>query len=480
MKPFAPHRRALRVSVALSLPFLLAACAVQRPPSQVPAPAPVQWHAPLPHHGNLADLARWWERQDDPLLVQLISAAQGVSPDLAQARSRLAQARATQVAARSALLPSLDAQANASRGTNTQVGALASTAQLGLQAGWELDLWGGNAAASDAARERLAGAGAQWHEARVSVAAEVAQQLTGWRSCTQQLAVAASDARSRGETARLSQASEQAGFTAPATAALASASFSDARVRAERQRMQCEINLKVLVALTGVDETALRAQLLAAPPPRAPQALFAIAAVPAQALAQRPDVYAAEREVAAASAEVGQARADRYPRLSLSGSIGNGWLRTGGTSSDSTMWSIGPVALTLPLFDAGRRAAQVTSAQARYEAAAQLYRAQVRKAVGEVEQALVQLASTDTRRADAEQAAAGYRRSFEATEALWRAGLASLVELEDARRTALAAETGLVALQQERMSAWIALYRAVGGGWDGNDDADAVPTASAD
>ena len=104
----------------------------------------------------------------------------------------------------------------------------------------------------------------------------------------------------------------------------------------------------------------------------------------------------------------------------------------------------------------------------------------MRKAVGEVEQALVQPASTDTRRADAAQAAAGYRRSFEATEALWRAGLASLVELEDARRTALAAETGLVALQQERMCAWIALYRAVGGGWDGSEDADAVPTASAD
>ena len=480
MKHFVQHRRALRVSVALSLPFLLAACAAQRPPSQVEASAPLQWHAPLPHHGQLADLARWWERQDDPLLVELISAAQRVSPDLAQARSRLAQARATQVAARSALLPSLDAQASASRGTHIQVGALASTAQLGLQAGWELDLFGGNAAASDAARERLAGAGAQWHEARVSVAAEVAQQLTGWRSCTQQLAVAESDARSRGATARLSQESEKAGFTAPATAALASASFSDARVRAERQRMQCEINLKVLVALTGVDEAALRAQLLAALPPRAPDALFAIAAVPAQALAQRPDVYAAEREVAAASAEVGQARADRYPRLSLSGSIGNGWLRTGGNSASSNMWSIGPVALTLPIFDAGRRAAQVTSAQARYEAAAQLYRAQVRKAVGEVEQALVQLASTDTRRADAAQAAAGYRRSFEATEALWRAGLASLVELEDARRTALAAETGLVALQQERMSAWIALYRAVGGGWDGSDDADAVPTASAD
>lgn len=478
MKPLIPHRRALRAALALCLPLALAACAVQRPTAQVDAPVPTQWHAPLPHHGNVADLARWWERQDDPLLLELIAAAQAVSPDVAQARARLAQARAAQVAARAALLPSLDGQASASRGFNEQVGGLASTAQAGLQAGWEIDLFGGNAATSDAARERLAGAGAEWHEARVSVAAEVALQVSGWRTCAQLLGVAESDTRSRGETARLSLESEKAGFTAPATAALASASFSDAKVRAERQRMQCEIHLKTLVALTGQDEATLRARLAAAPPLQAPEALFAITTVPAQALAQRPDVYAAEREVAAASAEVGAARAEQYPRLSLTGSVGRGWVRTGGVSISSNTWSIGPVALSLPLFDAGRRTAQVDAAEARYGAAVQVYRAQVRQAVSEVEQALVQLASTAARSTDAEQAAAGYRRSFEATEARWRAGLASLVELEDARRTALAAETALVALQQERMAAWIALYRAVGGGWDARQDGVAAAPAT--
>ena len=464
------HRAlALRSALALSLPLALAACAVQRPAAHVDAPVPTAWQAPLPHHGQVADLEHWWERQGDPLLVELITAAQVASPDLAQARARLVQARAAQVAARAALLPSLDGQASASRGFDAQVGALASSAQLAAQASWEIDLFGGNAAASDAARERLSGAGAQWHEARVSVAAEVALQVSGWRSCVQQLAVAATDAGSRGETARLSLASEKAGFTAPATAALASASFSDAKVRTERQRMQCEINLKTLVALTGLEEAALRERLAAAPAPHTPhtpQAQFAITTIPAQALAQRPDVYAAEREVAAASAEVGGARADRYPRLSLTGSIGRGWLRTGGTSISSNTWSLGPLALSLPIFDAGRRAAQVDAAVARYDAAVVLYRAQVRKAVSEVEQALVQLDSTETRSTDAQQAVVGYRRSFEATEARWRAGLASLVELEDARRTALAAETTLVALQQERMAAWISLYRAVGGGWD--------------
>lgn len=460
-----PARLAAMVA-ALPLALLLTACAVQRPPAQVAAPAPATWQAPLPHHGQVADLARWWEQQGDPLLPELIRAAQGVSPTVAQAGARIAQARATQTAARAALLPSLDAQGSASRGFNQSVNGLATTAQGALQSSWEIDLFGGNAAASDAAAQRLAAAGAQWHEARVSVAAEVAQQLSDWRHCTRQLAVAESDARSRGETARLTGESERAGFTAPATAALASASFADAQVRAAQQRMQCEIGVKTLVALTGWDEPALRQRLAATPAPEAPDALFDIPALPAQTIAQRPDVYAAEREVAAASAEVGNARAQRYPRLSLTGSIGRGLVRTGAGEVASNTWSIGPLALSLPLLDGGRRAAQVDAASAQYEQAVTAYRATVRKAVSEVEQALVRLDSTARRSADAQRAAAGYRQSFEGTQARWRAGLASLVELEDARRTALASETALVALQQERMAAWVALYRAAGGGWD--------------
>lgn len=462
--------RARRALLAAALPLLLTACAVHRPAAQVEAPIPAGWQAPLPHHGNVDDLARWWERQDDPLLVELITAGQAVSPTIAQARTRMVQARATRVAARAALLPGLDGQANLSRGFNESVGGIATTGQVGLQSSWELDLFGGNAAASDAARERLAGAQAQWHEARVSVAAEVAQQYSSWRQCARQLTVAESDTRSRGETARLSTESEKAGFTAPATAALATASFSEAKVRAAQQRMQCEIDLKTLVALTGLEEPALRARLASAAPLKAPDALFTITSLPAQVLAQRPDVYAAEREVAAASAEVGHAQAQRYPRLTLNGSIGRGQVRTGGASVTSNVWTIGPLAVSVPLFDGGQRAANVDTARARYDEAAQVYRSTARQAVSEVEQALVRLASTAERSSDAQQAAAGYRQSFEATQARWRGGLASLVELEDARRAALASETALVTLEQERMAAWIALYRAAGGGWDARQD----------
>jgi outer membrane protein TolC len=126
------------------------------------------------------------------------------------------------------------------------------------------------------------------------------------------------------------------------------------------------------------------------------------------------------------------------------------------------------------LFDAGRRAAAVDAAQALYEEAATQYAARVRQAVREVEEALVNLESARDRGEDVRTAVEGYRASFAATESLYRSGLGSLIELEDQRRVALAAEITLVNLQRERIAAWIALYRALGGGWERPDAAAAT------
>ena len=314
----------------------------------------------------------------------------------------------------------------------------------------------------------------------MSVAAEVALQVSSLRTCLQQLDVAERDAQSRAATARLTQDSQRAGFTAPATAALASASAAEATARAAQQRMQCDVDFKTLVALTGEPEPALRNQITTAPVPGFDEARFTIAALPVQVLSQRPDVYNAEREVAAASAEVGSAQAQRWPRLSLTGTVGTAWSRTAGTTTDLSTWAVGPLALSLPLLDGGRRTAQVDAARARYDEAVAVYQGRVRQAVSEVEQALVRLQSTAERADSARAAVQGYRTSFDATEARWRGGLASLVELEDARRTLLAAQTTLVALQHERQSAWVALYRAAGGGFDAaNPTAPNTPAAPA-
>jgi outer membrane protein, multidrug efflux system len=446
------------------MPLLVAACAAPPQPASIADVAPQQWYAPLPHGGNITDLSQWWSHQGDPVLAQLIEAAQAVSPTIASARSRIDEARAIRVASGAALLPTLDANASASRNSALPPQPTGTTTQAGFQSAWEIDVFGGGRAARDAAQSRLEGADAGWHNARVSVAAEVADLYYEQRACDKLLAIALSDAASRGETARLAELSRRAGFTAPAVTALARASAAEGSGRAKQQRARCEAGIKALVSLTAVPEPELRHKFASAEIPET-EAVMAIAALPAQVLSQRPDVFAAEREVAAAGADISSARAQRLPRLALSGFVGRANFRAGGADAELSTWSIGPLALSLPLFDAGRRVANVSAAEARYEAAVANYRASVRQAVREVEEALVSLDSTAARREDVRVSVEGYLSSFNATEARYKGGLASLVELEEARRNRLSAEITLVTLERERRGAWVALYRAAGGGW---------------
>jgi multidrug efflux system outer membrane protein len=462
---------------------LLAGCASPLPgPGPLATTAPPQWHAPLPgalpdqplpaatpdlpHQGRRGDLARWWQQFDDPLVAELVETAQAASPSLASAQSRLAQARAARSAAGAALLPAVDASASVSRGRSDLSLPIANTTVAGVQAAWEIDLFGANRAARDAAAARLAGAEADWHDARVLVAAEAAGTYVALRACEAQRVQTATDAASRIETARLTELSAKAGFQPPASEALARASAAQARAQLVAQAAQCELELKGLVALTGLDEPTLRSRLAPAQA-RLPQpAQLAVAEVPAQVLAQRPDLASAARAVEAASADVGSAQAQRLPRIGLAGSVTRARVEFDGSRTEGNLWSLGPLSVSLPIFDAGLRAANVEAARARYDEALAQYRGRLRTAVREVETALVQLDSAGARSDDARIAAEGYEASFRAAEARYRGGLASLFELEDARRSATLARSQFVELQRERVAAWIGLYRALGGGWE--------------
>lgn len=453
----------------MALSLLGVGCALS--PSQPEAApvtnsAPPAWTTPLPHAGNTSDLAHWWQSLGDPVLVQLIEAAEQVSPTLASATSRVLQSRAALGNANAANRPTLNGSLSAQRGVTASSPTVGTALQSSLDASWEIDLFGANRDAASAAQSRLQGTSTQWHEARVSVAAETANTYFGWRSCRKLLAVAQADADSRGETARLAGLSAQAGFTAPAVASLARASAAEGHARVTQQASQCESGLQALVALTGLAEPVLRQRLQSTLSDTAALAFPVVSAVPAEVLSQRPDLYAAQREVAAASADLGSAQAQRYPRLMLNGSVGTLNYSTQGSTTDLSTWSIGPVTLSLPILDGGRRVANVQAAQARYTEAEALYRAKVRQAVREVEESLLQLASTAAQQEDATSAAQGYGASFNATQARYQAGSASLPELEDARRTALAAQNTLLQLELLRTQAWIALYRALGGGWN--------------
>lgn len=464
----------IRTAIPLVLAAsLLGACSSAPPlvpPDNAASTTPTAWYAPpLPHQGSATELNRWWAQWQDPVLLDWLARAQTLSPTVAAARSRVFDARTQVLAETIAGGPQVAAVASASRSRQALDQPSTSALGVGLQASWALDVWGGTQASVNAAQARQDAADAGWHAARVLVAAEVAGLYHSQRQCQAQLALSARDRDSRAATAQSTSQTERAGLTAPAVAALARASAAEAASRYQQQRQRCEQQIKSLVSLTGLDEPALRAQLAQAPAlpsGAALDALIHVPAVPADALRQRPDVYQAQRELVAAAESVGVARAALLPSLTLSGS----WLRNrslGASANDSfNSWSIGPLAVSVPLVGrAGLRAA-AQSTQARYESAAVAYAATLRTAVAEVERALVTL---DTLRLQADTtrtALNGYSQSFTATEARYRVGLANLNELEDARRLQLNAQSAAIALAQDRVQAWIDLYVALGGGFD--------------
>lgn len=448
--------------------IVLVACASTAPalvPEGTSAQVARQWHAPLPHGGRVDDLRQWWSRFDDSLVPHLIEAAQRASSTLAQAAANMADARASSMARGAALRPSLDIAASVTRGRSELAAPVGGVSSLGLETAWELDLFGANRAGLVAAEARLASSKAGWHDARVSVAAEVVSRYVELRACEAHLQQTRIDSASRARISRLTGLAAAGGIRSPATADLARASAAQAEVALNEREAQCDLLIKALVALTARDESSLRSQL-AAKTTQLPQPTgFNVNEVPAEVLAQRPDIYAAARSVAAASADSMQADAQLWPRIALAGSIVATRVSSHGLSTDGTVWSVGPVTITFPLIDAGMRRANLQAAKVRHKSATTIYAARLRTAIQEVERALVTLESTARRSESASVAVDGFERSYGAAATSYDVGAASLFDLEEARRSIVSARSTLIDLRRERLLAWVSLYRAMGGGW---------------
>jgi NodT family efflux transporter outer membrane factor (OMF) lipoprotein len=457
-----------RSGLSLALPaVLLAACATPAPqaPPQPPATLPAAWQAQLPARAGSQPIASDWRFLNAPELPALLDAVQRASPTLASAQARVERARAARVAAGAAAWPQASAVGSASTGRNVPAAPTATSLSLGVQASWELDLFGAVAAGRSAAQARQWAAEVALRGAHTSVAAEVAGNLLALRACEAQTRQTQLDVASREQTARLTEQSAGAGFTAPADAALARAGAAQARSQLLSLRAQCDTLLKSLVELTDLPEPALRQQLAAGTAQLPRPASLAVDSLPAELLTRRPDLAEAAQAVAAAAADRDQSRAREGLQVSLSGNLAAASLRTAGVSTQGSTWALGPLVVSFPLFDGGTRAAGTAAAQASYDEAVALYRAQFRRAVREVETALLALDATAQRERDAEAAARDFEASLRATDARQKGGLASLFDLEAARRNAVQAQSALIDLQRERAAAWIALYRALGGGW---------------
>jgi NodT family efflux transporter outer membrane factor (OMF) lipoprotein len=479
---FLPSGISLACALSLAAPLMLLQACASLPdatPNSVGS-LPSEWQTP-PDHLQAAAAAsgaqapapsssssgtQWWSQFDDPLLSKLIEQAVQKNPNLAQAQARITQARAAAQAAGVNLWPKADGRLGSTR-SHTDLPPTPGTATLNsasIDATWELDLFGANRHGSAAARERALGSEAAAHAAQIGLAAEVANAYVNLRTCEIMLALYIQDKDSLGQTSELTEKKARAGFDSAANAALADASAADAANRVVSQRAECDIAIKGLVALTLQPEATLREALKERtgqiPQPQA----FEVPRVPAQVLTQRPDLQAAQRQVAATASDVGSAEANRWPRLTLMGSIGRSQLRAEGSTFEGNTWSIGP-SLLAPLFDAGGRQAAATAARARYDEAQASWQATAVNAVREVEESLVRLDAAEKREADARRAAQGYATFFKAANAQWRAGAGSLLDLEQARRSKLAADAALAQVQRERVSAWLTLYKAIGGGW---------------
>ncbi len=428
-----------------------------------------RWIAAQPHGASLTGLNAWWGQFNDPLLLELIDAAQRQSTSMAEASLRIAQARALLVSRYAAALPDVSAQGSVSRGTTIlNAITLGTTSQAQVQASWELDLFGGLQRNTQAAQARLTSEVANWHSARISVAADTANHYTNYRACEQLQALAEGDAASREATARLTNQLAATGFQAPANASLARASAAEGAGRAVAQKAECDLTVKAIVAMTGMAEGDLRARLTGKSGQLPAPVDFAVTQIPAQVLSQRPDVASAEQQLVAANADIGVRIAERLPRLALTGNIGPFNFSSSDASLNGGTWSLGP-SLTLPLFDAGRRAANEDTAWVAYQTAETKYRSQVRLAVKEVEDALITLDSLRIRDEDALLASQGYHVALRATQEKYNFGLASVLDLEETRRLSFNADNILMGIRRDHVNAWIALYRAVGGGWQAGD-----------
>jgi NodT family efflux transporter outer membrane factor (OMF) lipoprotein len=473
-------RPALARLAAVSVPFAIAGCAIAVPDATPPAPPAATWQAPLPHDGDPAMLARWWQRFEDPVLARLVDDAQRHNPGLDVSLARIQQARATAVVAGASQLPTVDANGQLLRRSTLEPPAFAATiAGVSLDSIWELDLFGANRRTREAAVARLDARTAEWHDARVTLAAEVAGAYANLRLCEALLQVYGEDLRSQRVVLDLTNRKVRSGFSAPADAALIDAAAAEASNRVRAQRAQCDLLVKSLVTLSAQPETSLRQQL-AVGSGRLPQpAVLAVQAVPAAALAQRPDLAALERELVAAAGEVGVAQADRYPRIRLTGSIGYAAFRALGLTGTGDTWSFGPT-FSLPLFDAGRRQAVVEQAGARFDELVASYRQRATLAVQEVEEALVRLDSANDRVKDAERAAQSFQVYLKASRTRFETGAGTAFEQEGARRSSLDAAAALLQVRTERVAAAISLYKALGGGWEpGSSAGSEEPTRNA-
>jgi NodT family efflux transporter outer membrane factor (OMF) lipoprotein len=472
------------VLVSIIAAGMLAGCRTVGPDyAGPPAPPPAEKFA---RAGDLAGAvpdvapAPWWTALRDPALDRLEQRALRANPTLDVARARLRQARAALRGARANELPNGTATALAahahlpplgakSGGGGFKVPSSLNLYNVGFDATWEIDLFGGLRRASEAAGAGAQAAEANLADAQVSLAAEVAQAYVNLRATQARMALADAAVARQQRIVELTERRVAGGTASKLDLARLQGQLEATRAEAEPLAAQLDAGRDALAVLAGAAPGALDAELAATGSAGVDAVPLPPASVsvgdPAGMLRRRPDIRAAERTLAAHTAQVGQAEAARFPHLTLLGLIGIGGTHLSDLTHLDDYSAIAAPQLSWNVLDFGRNRARVDQAEGvRAEAEAQ-YRAAVLDALRDAEDALARFRQRRTTVATVARARAAAAQASMLTLARQRAGTASLIDVLDTERQLLAADENLAAARAALTTDFIALEKALGLGW---------------
>ncbi len=473
-------------SVLMPAITLLAGCAVG-PDFRAPAIALTPEYLAAPSIDTQAARGLWWEAFHDPLLLTLIERAEAGNTDLEQARARVLGSRAIAKAAGAALLPVLDATGGVDRigqSLNTAIGHV--TTELGLPrdyteysvgtaASWELDFFGGLRRGREAARADALATQADLAAAAIAIDAETADAYLTLRTLQWRLEVTHEQEKNEALLVDLVRQRVDQGVSPDRDLNRATGALEGVHAAMAPLRASIEAQMYRLDVLLGEQPGHNRALLTdIAPIPDAP--VPAGSAAPTDLLRRRPDIIAAEHRLAASSARIGEAIAEYYPHISLSGLVGVASLTTGDFFTHDALQASGGAGLRWRLFDFGRVDAEVASARDREAEALAAWRGSVLRAAEDVEAALAQLAEAHRERASLEAQVAALTRARNQARQAYEGGVSGLIDVTDADRALLGAADLLTQVRGDEARHAVFAYRALGGGWQ-TDAQSVVPLA---
>lgn len=463
-----------RALILLGFPAALAltGCAVG-PDYEQPEPAglmPESW-ADAEVSEPEPDLRDWWLRFEDDELTALIERSLASSLTLAEARERIIAARARRGIANAERLPTLDAQGSytrtesgdeAPRPGQSSAGPDGDLYSLGAVAGWELDLWGRVSRLVEAADAEIEFATEDLRASRVALIAEVAREVIAVRAIDRDLSIVRATIETDRDALDIAIARSEAGFADELDVARARRDLESNQALIpglEADRRAAEFRLAVLLGVPAGSVTIVERGFPddVAVPRRG---------LPADLLMRRPDLRRAERELAAATARIGAAEAERFPRVTLLGSITlQGPDASDAVNPEAYVLQAGPT-ISLPLFQGGRIDARVQQAESEQRQALIRLQAAALDALAEVETASVRRAQAEARADRFRDAEAAARDAETLSQDRFSAGRVDFLDVTEARRARLAIERSVVRAQRDALLGLIDLYTSLGGGWD--------------